>query len=341
MLLSTFPNDLIHEIYAHLQVPDVAHLGMTCATLHSHYHTSIGDILLHRPLIAWITLAKRYCLTLHFLKKYRPQIITYEYLSNPSITTETFRYITNFSCTSPSQAISYLNILLSLQSYRTDILEGLREDIDWGQVSNLVPLNGTVNLLVVADDLDWTSITLRCPTTDVLWKCRHYIRWQHIAYDINRYSADAFVDQFEDFIDWPSFSQKGSLTEYVAVIYKDRIDWTLHEGRFTEIPSPQLLHEIQEVVDWSILLYNWQFPESTLDMFSPHFNQSAWSVLSAMRMYPSLSEDFLRRHEDQVDWRTLARQNPMRWSPRFLGDYGLRMTNFREVDSLLECACHG
>lgn len=106
----------------------------------------------------------------------------------------------------------------------------------------------------------------------------------------------------------------GVLNDKIIMKFDKYLNWDLLSKNYDF--NVKLLRMYFDRVNWFILLARHKYSESVLIEFSSQFSPECWSILSETQI---LSESFIHRFADKVDWTNIALYQCV--SGKFLNDH--------------------
>lgn len=214
------------------------------------------------------------------------------------------------------------------QTLTESFIRSFEDRVDWNSISFKQTLSESF-IRDYKDRVDWSSISFRQKLSEpFIREFASRVNWSYIS-SLKKLS-EPFIREFYDMVDWEEISQHQTLSEPFIREFIKRVHWK-EISRYQKLSEP-FIREFIKRVDWPNIAAYQKLSEDLIadadeylrQYYSPFdlyrngsiFLEHFWYCVSE---YQTLSESFIRKYKDKVNWSAITRHQKM--STAFINEF--------------------
>ena len=173
--------------------------------------------------------------------------------------------------------------------------------------------------------VDWFYVSMFSKLSErFIATFQHKVHWKAIS--MAQVLSERFIIKYQHKVDWANISAYQVLSEPFIKRFADKLDWIgiiLHQ-----IISEDLIETYKNKVDWVTLSYSYKLSKSFIKRFAEYLHwegisgsdldeelielfQSKVDWVAISWSYQELSENFLLKYRDKLDWNGVLRRQSL------------------------------
>ena len=222
--------------------------------------------------------------------------------------------------TNPSQLVTNPSLLKKKNHLSESFIRYFYNKLDWGLISSHQTLSEKL-IREFHDKVDWYSISCHQKLSkSFIGEFKDEVSWEEIC--CHQKLSESFIREFQDRVSWNHASMYQRFSEKFIIEFQDKVSW--YYIPIKQKVSNKFLLAFMDKVDWTGVFQKRKMSERFIMKVYNCFNSKldhkrtkCW--VTGFSACQKLSEKFIRKHKDIVDWSGISRYQKL--SEEFIEEF--------------------